>query len=39
MGIAVELQAVEHGYDTDILHPTVLHDGVEDDLTVGINIL
>ena len=37
--IAVELQAVEDGYDTDILHPTVLDNGIENDLTMCIDIL
>ena len=39
VGIAVEFQTVEDSHNTDVLHPTVLYDGVEDDLTVGINIL
>ena len=39
VGIAVELQAVEHSHDTDILHPSVLHNGVEDNLAVGIQVL
>ena len=39
VGVAVELQTVEDCHDTDVLHPPVLHDGVEDDLPVGIDIL
>ena len=39
MGVAVKLQTVEHSHDTDILHPPVLHDGIEDNLPVGIDIL
>ena len=39
VGIAVELQSVEHGHHTDILHASVLYDGIEDNLTVGIHIL
>ena len=31
--------AVEDGYDTDILHPTVLDNGIENDLTMCIDIL
>ena len=39
VSIAVELQTVEHSYYTNVLHPTVLYDGVEDNLSVGIHIL
>ena len=39
MTVGVELIPAEKGYHTDILHPSVLHDGVEDNLTVGIHIL
>ena len=39
MGVAVELHAVEHGHHTDVFHVPVLHDSVEDDLPVGIDIL
>ena len=39
VGKAVELQAVEYGYHTDILHATVLYDGIEDNLSVGIQVL
>ena len=39
MGILVKLTTVEHGHHTNILHVTILHDGVEDDLPMGINIL
>ena len=39
MGIAVELQTVEDGHHTDIFHTAVLHDGIEDNLPVGIDIL
>ena len=39
VGIAVELQTVEDGDNTDILHPTILHDRIEDNLTVHIHIL
>ena len=39
MGIAVELQSVEHCYHTNILHPAVLYDGIKDNLSVGIHIL
>ena len=39
VGIAVEFQTVEDSHNTDVLHPPVLHDGVEDDLTVSIDIL
>ena len=39
MGIAVELQSVEHSYHTNILHPSVLYDGIKDNLSVGIHVL
>ena len=39
VGIAVELQSVEDGHHADVLHAAVLHDGVEDNLPVGIDIL
>ena len=37
--VAVVFQAVEHSHHSDVLHPSVLHYGVEDDLSVGIHIL
>ena len=39
VGILVELHTVEDSYHTDILHVTILHDGIEDDLSVSIHIL
>ena len=39
VGIAVKLQTVEDGHHADILHTAVLHDGIEDNLAVGIDIL
>ena len=39
MAVGVELQTVEHGHHADVLHLSILHNGVEDDLTVGIDIL
>ena len=39
VGVTVELQAVEDGHHADVLHVAVLHDGIEDDLAVGIHIL
>ena len=39
VGVAVELQTVELSHDTDVLHATVLDNGIEDNLTVGIDIL
>ena len=39
MGILIELHTVEHGNHSQVLHVTVLHDGIEDDLPVGIHIL
>ena len=39
VGIAVELQTVEDSHHTDVLHPAVLHNGVEDNLPVGIHVL
>ncbi len=39
VGILIELHSIEHGYHTQVLHVTILHDGIEDDLSVGIHIL
>ena len=39
VGKAVELQTVEHSHHTNILHATVLNDGIEDNLSVGIQVL
>ena len=39
MGVTVELQTVEDGYHTDILHASVLYNGIEDNLSVRIHIL
>ena len=39
MTVGVELIPAEKGHHTDILHPSVLHDGIEDNLTMGIHIL
>ena len=39
VGVAVELQTVEDSHDTDVLHAAILHDGVEDNLAVGVDIL
>ena len=32
-------QAVEYCHHADILHVSILHDGIEDNLSVGIDIL
>ena len=37
--VAVIFATIEHGDDTHILHLSVLHNGVEDNLPVGIHIL
>ena len=39
VGITVKLQTVEDCHDTNVLHTTILDDGVEDDLTMCIYIL
>ena len=39
MAVGIKLQTVEHSYHTDVLHATILHDGVEDNLPMGIDIL
>ena len=39
VAVGIKLQTIEHCHYTDILHPSVLNDGIKDDLTVGINIL
>ena len=39
VGVAVKLQSVEHCYHTYVLHTSVLHDGIEDYLSVGIHVL
>ena len=39
VGIAVVLVTVEDSHHADVLHVTVLHDGIEDDLPVDIHIL
>ena len=39
VGILIELHSIKHCNNTEILHVTVLHDGIEDDLPVGIHIL
>ena len=35
----VELQSVEDCHHADILHPSVLHDSIENNLTVSVQIL
>ena len=37
--ISIKLHTIEYGHHTDVLHTTILHDGIEDYLAVGINIL
>ena len=39
VGIAVELETVEDSHNTNVLHATILHDGIEDNLAMGIDIL
>ena len=38
MAVGIELHTVKDSHDTDILHTTILHDRIENDLTVGIDI-
>ena len=37
--VRVELHTVEHSHHTDVLHVAILHDGVEDNLTVSGDVL
>ena len=39
VGILVKLHAVENSHNTEVLHMTILYDGIEDNLSVRINIL
>ena len=39
MAVGVEAVAVEECHYADVLHPTVLHDSIEDDLAVSVDIL
>ena len=39
VGILVKLHAVENSHYTDVFHVTILHDGIEDNLSVSIHIL
>ena len=39
VGILVKLHSVEDCHDTQVLHVTILYDGIEDNLSVGIHIL
>ena len=39
MAISIEFQTIEHRHYTDVLHTTILYDGIEDDLAMGIHIL
>ena len=39
VAIGIELAAVEDGNDTYVLHLSILHNGVEDNLAVGLNVL
>ena len=39
VSITVEFQAVEDSHHANVLHVAVLHDGIEDNLTVGIQVL
>ena len=39
VGILVKLHAVENSHYTDVFHVTILHDGIEDNLSVSIYIL
>ena len=37
--ISIKLHAIEYSHHTDVLHTTILHDGIEDNLSVSIDIL
>ena len=39
VGILVKLHAVENSHYTDVFHVTILHDGIEDNLSMSIYIL
>ena len=39
VSILIELHSIEHSYHTQVLHVAVLHDGIKDNLPVGIHIL
>ena len=39
VGIAVELHAVEHGHHAKVFHVAIAHNGLEDNLSVCVNIL
>ena len=39
MAVGIKLVALEKGHHADVLHTAILHDGVEDNLPVGIHIL
>jgi hypothetical protein len=39
MAISIEFQTVEDSYHTDVLHLSILHNGIKDNLAVSIHIL
>ena len=39
MAVGIEFQTIEHRHYTDVLHTTILYNGIEDDLAMGIHIL
>ena len=39
VGVLVKAVAMEHGHHALVLHLAVAHDGVEDDVTVGVDVL
>ena len=39
MGVGIKLQTVKHSHHANVLHVTILHNGIEDDLTVSLNVL
>ena len=39
VAVGVKLSAVEHCHHSDVLHVAILHNGVEDNLSVGIHVL
>ena len=39
MGVGIKLQTVKHSHYANVLHVTILHNGIEDDLTVSLNVL
>ena len=39
MAVRIKLHPIKYSHHSDVFHPTILHDSVEDYLTMGIDIL